>query len=167
MSTYVVRDARLTDLEAINAIYNHEVATGTATFDTEPMSPERRRAWLEQHGTPNRPALVAAEGDAVLGWACLSAWSDRCAYARAAEVSVYVDHAHWRRGVGRALLQALIERGRAAGLGVLLARIAGDGGGSLLLHEAVGFHRFATMRRVGQKFGRILDVQMLDLHLDE
>ncbi|HUH01684.1 MAG TPA: GNAT family N-acetyltransferase [Kofleriaceae bacterium] len=171
MSDYVVRAARPGDLHAINAIYDHEVVTGIATFDTEPMSLERRRAWLAAHGTAAHPAIVATAGDQVLGWACLSPWSDRCAYARAAEVSVYIDAAHRRRGAGRALLAELIRRGRQAGLGVLLARIAVDPGGepaaSLALHEALGFRRFGTMRRVGEKFGRILDVELLDLHLDE
>lgn len=171
MSDYVVRDAAPGHLEAINAIYDHEVATGIATFDTAPMSLERRHAWLAAHQSAAHPAIVAADANTVLGWACLSPWSDRCAYARAAEVSIYVGVAHQRRGVGRALLGELIRRGRTAGLGVLLARIATDPGGapgaSLALHEALGFRRFGTMRRVGEKFGRILDVELLDLHLDE
>lgn len=171
MSAYIVRDAREGDLQAINAIYDHEVATGIATFDTEPMSLERRRAWLASHQAAAHPAIVAAAGAQVLGWASLSPWSDRCAYARAAEVSVYIDPAHRRRGVGRALLAELIRRGRQAGLGVLLARIAaeatGDPAPSLALHEGLGFRRLGTMRRVGEKFGRILDVELLDLHLDE
>jgi phosphinothricin acetyltransferase len=69
-------------------------------------------------------------------------------------------------GVGRALLQGLIDRARAAGLGVLLARIVSQSDASLRLHESLGFQRIGTMRRVGEKFGRVLDVILLDLHLD-
>ena len=71
-----------------------------------------------------------------------------------------------RRGIGRALLADLIARGRAAGLGVLLARIESSGGASLALHRAFGFQPIGTMRRVGEKSGRLLDVELLDLHLD-
>jgi L-amino acid N-acyltransferase len=161
-----VRAAAAEDLPAIFAIYDHEVLTGVATFDTEPFSEAQRRQWLEKHGDARHPALVADEGGTVVGWATLSAWSDRCAYARAAEVSVYVHPDHQRRGVGRTLLAALIDAARQAGLGVLLARITTESAVSLRLHEAAGFRCFGTMRRVGEKFGRILDVELLDLHLD-
>jgi len=162
-----IRGAAPDDLEAINEIYNREVHESIATFDTDPMTMEARRAWLAAHATARHPAVVADDDGTVIGWACSSPWSPRCAYARAAEVSVYVHADHRGRGVGRALLEALIERGRAAGLGVLLARVAGPAEGpSMALHRAVGFNQFATMRRVGEKFGQILDVQLLDLHLD-
>lgn len=161
-----VRPAAADDLPAIVAIYNHEVAHGVATFDTEPWTVEGQREWLAAHGTSEHPLLVADEEGRVDGWACLSAWSTRCAYARAAEVSLYVHPDHRGRGVGRALLAGLIARGRAAGLGVLLARIEVSGRASLALHRALGFHSIGTMRRVGEKLGRILDVELLDLHLD-
>lgn len=161
-----VRDARETDLAAIAEIYNHEVIHGTATFDTQPVDLDERRAWLAHHDTPRHPALVAEIDGAVAGWASLSPWSERCAYARAAEVSIYVHRDFRGRGAGKALLNALIERGRAAGLGVLLARIVSDSDVSLKLHEAAGFQRIGTMRRVGEKFGRVLDVELLDLQLD-
>jgi len=162
-----IRGAAPDDLEAINEIYNREVQGSIATFDTEPMTMDARRAWLAEHAEPRHSAVVADDGGAVIGWASLSPWSTRCAYARAAEVSVYVHADHRERGVGRALLEALIARARAAGLGVLLARVAGPAEGpSMALHQAVGFGHFATMRRVGEKFGRLLDVQLLDLHLD-
>lgn len=160
-----IRRAREDDLPAIAAIYNHEVLTGTATFDTEPVTLDERRAWLTKHTGERHPALVAADADVVVGWGALSAWSDRCAYARAAEVSVYVHEDHRGRGIGKALLVALVDAGRAAGLGVLLARISSESEASLHLHRAQGFESIGTMRRVGEKFGRVLDVELLDLHL--
>ena len=163
-----LRDATVADLPAIVDIYNYEVANSTATFDTIAVTVDERTAWLARHReTPRHPVLVVqADGGAVAGWAALSAWSDRCAYARAAEVSVYVHRDHRGKGIGRQLLMALIERGRAAGLGVLLARISMDGDASVKLHESLGFGRIGTMRRVGEKFGRILDVDVFELHLD-
>ncbi|HZP42668.1 MAG TPA: GNAT family N-acetyltransferase [Candidatus Binatia bacterium] len=162
-----LRPAVDADLPAIVAIYNHEVRSGVATFDTEPWSVEGQRAWLAAHATSERhPLLVAeSEGD-VVGWAALSPWSARCAYARAAEDSVYVRPGHRGRGVGRALLEELLRRARAAGLGVVIARIETSGAASLALHRALGFRPIGTMRRVGEKLGRILDVELLDLHLD-
>lgn len=162
-----LRDARPTDAAAINAIYNREVETSTATFDTEPVSMEERRRWLDEHATPRRRAIVAEdESGEVIGWAALSAWSPRCAYARAAEVSIYVRADHRGEGVGRALLEELIAGARRAGLGVLLARVADASEASLALHRAAGFGHIGTMRRVGEKLGRILDVELLELHLD-
>lgn len=161
------RDATPADVPAIVDIYNHEVATSTATFDTTATTVDERVAWLANHAAnPKHPVIVVDSDGAVAGWASLSAWSDRCAYARAAEVSVYVHRDHRGKGVGRALLVGLVERGRAAGLGVLLARISMDGDASVKLHESLGFERIGTMRRVGEKFGRILDVDIFELHLD-
>jgi phosphinothricin acetyltransferase len=163
----VLRDAEPGDVEAIAAIYNHEVIGSTATFDTEPVSLEERRAWLADHDRPDRPVIVAAVDGEVMGWASLSSWSGRCAYARAAEVSVYVHHDHRGEGIGRRLLDELVARARGAGVGVLLARICTEGAGSVALHRKVGFRTIGIMRRVGEKFGRILDIELMDLQLDE
>jgi L-amino acid N-acyltransferase len=166
-----IRLAREGDLQAITDIYNYEVENTSATFDTQVVSVEERRGWLAAHAPSIHPVVVAeVEGGAepaVAGWASLSSWSSKCAYARAAEVSVYVDRGWRGRGIGKALLLELIERGRSLGLGVLLTRICtADGPASLKLHESLGFQRIGTMRRVGEKHGRILDVELLDLHLD-
>jgi L-amino acid N-acyltransferase len=162
----VLRAATADDLPTIVEIYNHEVLHGVATFDTVPWTVEGQRGWLDEHRNARHPLLVAEQDGEVIGWACLSAWSTRCAYERAAEVSVYVDQQHRGRGVGRALLTALAERARRAGVGVLLARIESSGQASLNLFRSLGFTSIGTMRRVGEKFGRILDVELLDLHLD-
>lgn len=154
------------DLEAIFAIYNQEVLHGTATFDTVPREPERDEGWLTERDLRRHPVLVAEANGAVVGWASLAPWSPRPAYERTAEVSVYVHPAHRRSGVGRALLSALTERARAAGLGVLVARIAESDPASVALHRSLGFRGFGVQRRCGEKFGRLLDVELMDLHLD-
>ena len=162
-----IRLARPEDLPAIADIYNDEVLHTCATFDTVPVTLEERRQWLDDHPPSRHPVVVAEIRGEVAGWASLSGWATKCAYARAAEVSVYV-HREWRGlGAGKALFLDLIDRAREVGLGVLLARICtADGEASLRLHERVGFQRVGTLRRVGEKFGRILDVELLDLHLD-
>ena len=161
-----IRSARADDLPAVIDIYNYEVEHGVATFDTVPWTLEDRAPWFAAHASPQHPLIVAEEGGRVVAWGGLSAWSDRCAYARAAEVSIYVHQDHRGRGIGRALLVELIARARAAGLGVLLARIESSGAVSLALHRTLGFRPIGTMRRVGEKSGRLLDVELLDLHLD-
>jgi phosphinothricin acetyltransferase len=157
--------ATAADLPAIVAIYNHEVLHGVATFDTEPWTVAGQGDWLAAHGTPAHPCLVAAEDDVVVGWGTLSTWSTRCAYARAVEDSVYIHPGHRGRGLGRMLLQALLARARAAGLGVVLARIETSGTASLALHRHAGFERIGVMHQVGEKFGRLLDVELLELLL--
>jgi len=161
-----VRDARTDDLAAIFEIYNHEVLHGTATFDTEPRALGRDDGWLTARDRERHPVVVAVIDDRVVGWASLSPWSTRGAYARTAEASVYVHTEHRGQGVGSLLLGALVERARAAGLGVILARIAEANHSSVHLFERFGFGHIGTQRRCGEKFGRILDVELMDLHLD-
>ena len=163
----VLRRAEERDAAAIADIYNHEVLTSTATFDTQPVTVEERVAWLQAHEPPARPVVVAEIAGEVAGWASLSSWSTRCAYARAAEVSVYVHREHRGRGVGSTLLGELVRLGREAGLGVLLARICTEGEASVALHRRHGFETIGVMRRVGEKFGRVLDIELMDLQLDD
>lgn len=155
------------DLEDVFAIYDHEVLHGTATFDTTVYDGGARARWVERHRAARYPVLVAeSDVGVVVGWAGLSPYSDRPAYARTSESSVYVHPQHRGRGVGRALMTELIGTARDGGLSVLLARITSESVASLGLHEALGFQRVGTLKRVGEKFGRILDVELLDLQLD-
>jgi phosphinothricin acetyltransferase len=161
-----IRPATEADLPGIFAIYDREVLHGTATFDTEPKSAAERLAWLRDDAGGRYPILVAELDGAIAGWARLYAWSNRCAYARAAENAVYVDAARRGKGVGRALLAELIRLAPQRNVHVLLARIVEGNPASLGLHEALGFTRIGLMRRVGEKFGRVLDVQLLERQLD-
>jgi L-amino acid N-acyltransferase YncA len=161
-----IRAARLADLERIFAIYNVEVEHGIATFDVEPKWPGRDDRWLSDRERIH-PVIVATIGGEVAGWASLSAWSPRGAYRRTAEVSVYVDRSLRGRGLGGRLLEALVERARELELGVLLARVALPNPASAAIHEAAGFRSFGVQRRCGEKLGRIIDVDLMDLHLDD
>jgi phosphinothricin acetyltransferase len=161
-----IRPATEADLSAIFAIYDHEVLHGTATFDTEPKSPAGRLEWLRDDGNGRYPILVAEVDGAVAGWARLHAWSNRCAYARAAENAVYVHREHRGKRLGHALLGELVRLAPARGVQVLLARIVEGNPASVALHEAHGYRTIGVMRRVGEKFGRVLDVRLMDRHLD-
>lgn len=162
-----IRQATEADLPGIFAIYDHEVLHGTATFDTEPKSPAARLEWLRDDGNGKYPILVAEHDGTIAGWARLYAWSNRCAYARAAENAVYVHRDHRGKGVGRALLAELIRLAPQRGIQVLLARIVEGNPASVALHEAHGYQTIGLMRRVGEKLGRVLDVRLMDRHLDQ
>ena len=161
-----IRDATAADLPRIFAIYNREVEHGIATFDVEPRHVGTDEAWLSER-PPFHPVLVAIDGgDEVAGWASIGPWSPRGAYRRTGEVSVYVDPDFRGAGIGGKLLAALIERARGTEVVVLLARVAQPNPASLALHTAQGFRSFGTQRRCGEKLGQILDVELMDLHLD-
>jgi phosphinothricin acetyltransferase len=160
-----IRPATAADLGRIFEIYNHEVEHEMTTFDTEPRVLGRDDGWLLER--PDRyPVLVGELGGEVIGWSSLSQWSPRGAYARTAEVSVYVDRAHRGHGYGKALLAAAIEIAPGTGAGVLLARISDSNPASIGVHRSLGFELIGTQRRAGEKFGRILDVSLMDLHVD-
>ncbi len=164
MEPVSIRPAREKDLPRILAIYNHEVMTSTATYDTQPRTPLEHHAWFTHHGD-SHPVFVAGTAGSIDGWASLSPWSDRAAYGKSAEVSVYVAEEARRRGIGRALLQALIDAGRAHEHHALLARISSDNDASIRLHAALGFFVAGTLKEVGVKFGRLLDVTIMELLL--
>ena len=107
--------------------------------------------------------IVAEVQGEVVGWASLSRYSDRLAYEKTAEISVYVKDGFRGRGIGRKLMEEIIARGRAAGLHTILARITASNEQSIYLHEAFGFQHIGVMREVGRKFGMLLDVCLMQL----
>lgn len=160
-----IRRAVSSDLSAITAIYNQAVETTTATFDTEPKTLAEQAEWLEKH-TDRFPVYVAEDGGAVVGWASLSPWSGRCAYRDTAETSFYVEAGHRGKGIGRLLKDTIIAEARALGYHVLIAQIADGADASRHINETAGFHHAGTLREVGKKFGRVLDVHLYQLILD-
>jgi L-amino acid N-acyltransferase len=161
---HLVRLATPADLAAVREIYNYYVHTSTCTFQVEPDTAAEREAWFAGRG-PAHPVVVAEAAGSVLGWAALSPWKERAAYARSVEASVYVHPDHQRRGLGRALLLDLIARARSLGHHVIIGGACTEHPASIALQEAVGFDRVACFREVGYKFGRWLDVAYLQLIL--
>ena len=157
---FAIRPAKLGDLDAITEIYNEAVLTTNATFDIEPKTDVEQRAWFATHGHQN-PILVSELNGVVVGWASLSEWSSRCAYSDTAEISLYVKRESWRRGIGRRLLEAIIEEGERVGLHTIIARITKGNNESIHLHESVGFEHIGIMREVGRKFDKLLDVCLM------
>jgi L-amino acid N-acyltransferase YncA len=165
VNDFIIRPATLDDLQAITDIYNQAILTTTASFDTEIKTLEEQRSWFERHG-PKNPILVAEKAGIIVGWAALSAWSDRRAYSNTAEASLYIAENIRHKGIGRELSTAVINAGRDAGLHTLIARIVAGNDTSLHLAEIQGFKQIGIMKEVGFKFGRLLDVVMMQLIYD-
>ncbi len=158
-----IRPAQPADAAAISRIYNQAVLNTTATFDTTPETVEDRLRWLAEHSNdPRHPVLVADVAGEVVGWASLSRWSDRCAYAASVEASTYIDEAWQGCGLGSKLSDAVIEAGRAAGVHAALARICTENAASIRMSRNLGFVEVGVLHEVGMKFGRLLDVMMLE-----
>lgn len=158
-----LRLVQLGDAEAVRSIYNREVSEGTNTFDLEARSLADQREWIVRHQGAH-PAVVAVEDrpsrgpEQVLGFAVLSPYRDRPAYATTVEDSVYVHPDHRGRGVGRALLDEALRLAKDHGFHAVIARISGENEPSVRLHQACGFEVVGVEREVGRKHGQWLDV---------
>ncbi len=155
-----IRRAEPSDLESITTIYNDAVLKTVSTFDTEPKTVDERASWFEEHG-PRHPILVAESGGTVAAWISLSEWSDRRAYSDTAEVSLYVAENFRGKGIGGKLLEAALNEGREVGLHTIVSRIAGGNDTSVRLHESFGFQHIGIMKEVGRKFGKLIDVYLM------
>jgi L-amino acid N-acyltransferase len=177
-----IRPAEVSDAAALMGIYNPVVQTSTATFDLTPRTLADQQAWLADRSgarivlvavaaadelpsgeTPPVPAggVDASDGETIAGFAALSPYRDRAAYSTTVEDSVYVDPRFQRSGVGRLLLARLVETARAHGFHSVIARIVSDHEASIALHASCGFEVVGHEREVGRKFGRWLDVTVM------
>ena len=158
---YRTRLAEPRDAEALRAIYNPEVQESTVTFDLVPRGPAEQLAWIEEH-SGGHPAIVAIDdGDEVVGFASLSPYRPRPAYAPTVEDSVYVRRDRRGSGIGRVLLTDLVALARDHGFHSVIARIVGEHEASIALHRACGFEQIGCEREVGRKFGQWLDVVLM------
>lgn len=156
----LIRPARLLDVPAISAIYNHYVRESTCTYQLEEETLAQRKAWLKNR-KPEHAVLVAELDGVVAGWAALSPYSLRGAWRPTVENAIYLRTDVRRRGIGRALLRELLAVAERSGFHSVVARISAEQEGSLALHAALGFAEVGRMREVGWKFAQWLDVVYL------
>ena len=156
----IIRPAKPDDITAITDIYNEAILTTDATFDTEIKTIESQKEWFGNHGSRN-PVIVAENETKVIGWASLSKWSDRRAYSDTAEISVYVKDGYRGQGAGRQLIERIVQAGEEAGLHTIISKIVAGNDESIHLHEIFGFEHIGVMKEVGIKFGRLLDVVLM------
>lgn len=153
------------DAAAIADIYNQGIADRGATFETEPRVPEDVRARLQDQD--RFPTLVAEQGGAVIGWAALSSYRPRDCYAGIGEFSIYLDQAARGRGVGRQLLEALVDAARERGYWKLVSRIFPFNTASRALCRACRFREVGTYEKHGRLDGRWLDVIIVERLIPE
>lgn len=161
-----IRPATTEDAASIAGIYAHHVDHGVATFDLEAPDPAWWTAKLAGLAAAGWPFLLAEDDGGPLGFAYLAPWRVKPAYRRTVEDTIYLAPGRTGRGIGRVLLGALLERGRAAGVRQVIAVVSDSGDpSSLRLHEAFGFVEAGRLRAVGFKHGRWLDTLLLQADL--
>ena len=159
-----IRPSRASDLPAITAIYAHHVLQGTGTFEIDPPSESEMAARRADVLAKNLPYLVAVDAqDQVLGYAYANWFKPRPAFRYSAEDSVYILDSARGQGLGQMLLQQLMQACEAAGVRKLIAVIGdSDNLGSIHLHSRCGFSHTGTLRSVGWKFERWLDIVLME-----
>lgn len=161
-----IRFATKEDCAAIAEIYNHAVVHTAAIWNDKTVDTDNRIAWFEARQFANFPVLVSEENGVVTGYSSYGDWRAFDGFRHTVEHSVYVHPDHQGKGLGRALLTALIEEARRRGKHVMVAGIEAQNAASLHLHETLGFITTGQMPQVGTKFGRWLDLTFMQLQLD-
>jgi L-amino acid N-acyltransferase YncA len=161
--TFAIRPAGEADLPYVRDIYNHYVANSTVTFDEDAMTLAEWRQKFARLSAQGMPFLVAENpAGEVLGYALVQPWKAKAAYRFTVENSIYLRPASTGKGLGRALLDALLDACRDAGIREVIAVIADRGAdASIAMHERFGFREIGRMGRVGFKFDRWLGTVLL------
>ena len=155
-----IRLATIDDAEAIRQIYNLEVETSTVTLDLVPRTLEEQQAYLARRSGTYAVVVAVDEGE-VVGFGSLSPYRDRPGYNATAEDSIYVRRDRQGCGLGRQLLGELITVAGSHGFHSIMARVAAGHVASRRLHESLGFVHLGTEHEVGRKFGRWIDMDLL------
>jgi L-amino acid N-acyltransferase YncA len=155
-----IRTAEIGDAEAIRQIYNHEVENTTATMDLVPRTLADQQEWLAARSGAFATIVAVLEGE-VAGFASLSPYKERAAYRPTVEDSVYVRRDLGGRGIGKALLTAVIDLAAASGFHSVMARIEASGTASRALHASCGFREVGVEVEVGRKFNRWIDMVLM------
>ena len=161
MSTIVLRPATAGDAEAICRVYNQGIEDRIATLETELRTPEERRQWLAARG-PRHPVYVAEAEEIIVGWSSLNVYNPRPAYQYVADFSVYVERGWRGKGVGRRLLEHLIEQARALGYHKMMLSTFPFNASGLALYERMGFSQAGVFHEMGQLDGRWVDTLIME-----
>jgi L-amino acid N-acyltransferase YncA len=160
-----IRDAVESDLPAIIKIYNAAIVTRIATAQLETVTLEERRGWLQEHSADRHPFWVLEIDRQLAAWLTLKPFLPRCAYRGTAEVSVYVDEKHRRRGAGRTLLGEAIARAPSLQISAMVGLIFAHNEPSLRLFEQVGFERWGLLPRIAQLDAVERDLTIMGRHV--
>lgn len=164
MESIAIRPVAADDAPALAEIYNPYVTETDISFETQPLSADDMRRRIADTAA-RFPYLVAESAGRPVGYCYAHLWKERAAYAQTWETTVYVDRRHCGRGIGRRLMERLVDECRRRGAHALVACITGGNAPSTALHEALGFERVSRFGQVGRKGGRWLDVEDFELLL--
>jgi phosphinothricin acetyltransferase len=156
-----IRDAVPADLPAILDIFNDVILTTTAVYSEQPVTLENRRAWFEERRARGYPVLTACMGETVAGFGSFGDFRPWPCYGPSVEHSVHVRADFRSHGIGRELVKALVARAEALGKHTIIAGVDSENVASFRLHQRLGFTEAAHLREVGLKFGRRLDLKLL------
>jgi L-amino acid N-acyltransferase len=160
-----IRDAVESDFGAITAIYNEILTNSTAIYSDQAANLEQRIAWWRERQRLQYPVLVAVESDTVLGFASFGGFRTWPGYRYSVECSIHLDRTARGRGIGTELMTVLICRARDLGKHTLIAGVDSENIASLRFFERLGFERVAYLPEVGHKFGRFLNLHLLQYWL--
>lgn len=160
----IIRKAEEKDLQRLTDIYNYEIQNGTATFDYIEKSISERRVWFDEHNTKNHPLIVAENAGVVLGYASLSVFNPKDAYAQSVELSVYIDKESRGKHVGTQLMQEIITLAKNDPITkTLVSIITSDNEHSIYLHKKFGFSFCGRISNVAVKFSKSLSIDYYTL----
>lgn len=162
-----IRDADITHVAAITEIYNDAVAHSTAIWNESLVGIDDRTRWHAERVDAGYPVLVAVDDSDVLGYATYGPWRPHSGYRHTVEHSVYVRATQRGRGIGGALMRELLRRARESGVHAMVGAVDSSNRESIVLHTRLGFVQVGRLPQVGAKFGRWLDLTLLQLILDE
>jgi L-amino acid N-acyltransferase len=161
----IFREAVIEDLPAMLDIYNDAIRNTTATFDLEEQTIEERKLWFQKYGGAH-PLIVAEVDGQVAGYSSLSVFREKPAYNRTTELSIYIAEAYRGRGIGKAMMTAILRLAKDQGYHTVIGGITGGNDVSIKLHKQFGFELAGSFREVGHKFGSWQDVLFYQLILE-
>lgn len=161
----IVRDATSADLPDIARLFNALIPTTTIAWRDDTAGEDEMRAWWDAQEHQGNPVLVADVDGVVVGyitWTWFRGWTRFPGYRHTRELTVHIDAQAQGKGVGRALMEALVERARQQGIHALIAAVDAENRASLSFHQRLGFTEVGRMPEVGRKFDRWLDLVLLE-----
>ncbi len=161
-----IADATEADVPAITAIYNDVIETSTAVFSDQPVTVADRTEWMRARQAAGFPVLVCRDGDQAVAFGTYGQFRTWPGYRTSVEHTVHVAASHRRRGIGRSMLEELIRHARDDGMHAMVGGIDAANEPSLRLHESLGFVRVGHLPEIARKFGRYIDLDLLQLTLD-
>jgi L-amino acid N-acyltransferase YncA len=161
MSAIVLRPATAADTAAICRIYNQGIEDRLATLETELRTPDERRQWLAARG-PRHPVFVAETDEMVVGWSSLNVYNPRPAYRYVADFSIYIERGWRGKGVGRRLLEHLIEQARALDYHKMMLSTFPFNASGVALYERMGFTQAGVFHEMGLLDGRWVDTLIME-----